>query len=102
MTSPNINFENDQKWQNFRDNLYYGEESRLPKLILLIMKLGLDKKQAYYVVAGILIISFFITYKMIVALLPPERPKYLEDYPQEQLDMMSAEERQSIPSRTKI
>lgn len=95
-----INFETDKNWEKMRANLY-GEVERSPKTIELFMKLGLDKKQSYYAIALIVIVSLFISFQMLKSTFFVSTPVYFEDFPQEQLDMMTETERNALPRKSR-
>lgn len=97
----NLEIENDKNWEKTREKLYYGSASENSKLIDFFIRHGLDTKQSYYAIALIVIICLFMSYQMLKGTFSTERPVYFEDFPQEQLDLMTETERNALPRKSR-
>lgn len=96
-----LQFEQDKEWLKYQ-NSYWDESQRMPILVKLVMKLGLERRQAYYVLFGILLICSFITFQVIKNTFFPSASSgttYVEDLPEEIKNTIPKDVLEKMPSR---
>lgn len=98
-------FQEDPEWSKYNRqgvDTYWDEAEHMPVLVQLLMKAGLGRRQAYYVLFGILVICLFVTFEVTKRTFFPgssSQQTYIEDIPPEVLNTLPPEVVKSIPSR---
>jgi len=95
-----LKFDEDLQWQ--KQNAYWDEAESMPILVRLVMKMGVGRRAAYYVLFGILVICSFATFEIIRQTFFPSNtsePTYIEDIPPEILKTLPDDLLKSLPSR---
>lgn len=59
-----LQFEQDKEWIKLQQNSYWNQSETMPILVRLAMKLGLQRRQSYYLLFGILIVCTFLTFEI--------------------------------------
>lgn len=98
----NVKFEEDPEWRKYQNNSYWDEAEHMPTLVRLLMKTGLRRRQAYYVLFGILIICTFTTFEIIRNVFfysTSRNTTYIEDLPPVIRSTLPPEILKTIPSR---
>ena len=100
---PNVQLgEQDKEWEKYRSGSYWDEAEHMPILVRLLMKTGIGRRQAYYVLFGILLICTFTTFQVVKRTFFPSSsstPTYIEDIPEEVRQTLPPEVLKQLPSR---
>lgn len=102
MPPNNIQFEGDKEWEKYRDGSYWDEAEHMPILVRLLMKTGMKRRTAYYILFGTFIICTFATFEIIKNAFFPSSsatPTYIEDIPEEVRQTLPPEVLKQLPSR---
>lgn len=97
-----LQFEQDKEWIKLQQSSYWDESQRMPVLVKLAMKLGLERRQSYYLLFGILIVCAFITIEITKKTFFPSssgQKTYVEDIPDEIKKTIPKDVLDKLPSR---
>lgn len=93
--------EEDKEWAKYQQS-YWDQSQHMPILVRLLMKTGIERRTAYYILFGIAIICLFSTYETIRRNFFKSNSgqiKYVEDLPKEIKDTLPPDVLKKIPSR---
>lgn len=96
-----LKFDEDLEWQE-KNRSYWDESQQMPTLVRVFMKFGLERRQAYYFLFGILVVCLFATFEVIRHSFFARSngpPKYLEDIPKDIKKTLPPAVLKTIPSR---